>query len=909
MLPEEYSLYGLIAQWIEHLPSKPVVVGSSPTQSDFQLCEKHMTKPISKAEGKQLLGEMVPTLSRFQNLDTFFTEFHTSEFRELSNRAKFKRVNKTLLQLIQEQATPCFLLAAVLEYIERVTHEKLLEEGYTLTLFELWLNQFSGLSVDEMLSVRGKIVGRFVPREEYQVFFPVGMGRIHPGSHFVAAHLSPDVDTTTASFWGWMDAFGCRLAEGTHQWSLPSGLSDGHIMRFMRKLFGEMCLTQLSRPLPTMTLSAMDLLSRKNFHVAAASTRTESIDYSKVDHAVVVVDHEGLYRGEWHSQDAESVHQIVSAFSHTLRWFEGTCQARFIRAFAQEHSTARDIATAYTAVFDTMIKDCAAVKELPEKSKRLFQEYLKKVLHLSEGMVHTFRELFAHLDFRFASRFSTFVAACEALQATSLFDAEGRLQADRVKSAKAIERVIEAMEVALESVRSRLDTLEHLLEIKERVFNYPSTFVTLKSDVDEMRAKIGHFEHLTVVVPEKGGKWFPVGIVLADDLKKPVLGTVSFRDFSNPEETKMASYIDVISIVDHHKTRLQTSTAPTLLMGDTQSSNTLVAEQSLQINRRYGSRVDLLHHLIEKLKLHRESSELLERLEGPSRDHRFFVDSKRELSEYFSYIYGILDDTDLLSRVSRRDVLCVKALLDRMRSIAEGAPAEAVSFAHIPNDHTFVRQAANTLLQNPDLHSIYSSLYRFREHEVEQALIAALQGLPTTLFLDTKEQNSCCRVGQTKLFHTNLETFTAHKEELRRLWQSNAEAIFTARPHIDFFLQMLTTVSGEREVFLGEEARWQHQDEIWIWPPDTGVAEQHLVSFLNNFQGSPTGQSVPIDIELIGPSASAKELVFSQNFPTARSLTVTSTETGPTMVIFRFPAGAITTRKAQISPYLPKVLP
>jgi hypothetical protein len=27
------TVFGLIAQWIEHLPSKPVVVGSSPTQS------------------------------------------------------------------------------------------------------------------------------------------------------------------------------------------------------------------------------------------------------------------------------------------------------------------------------------------------------------------------------------------------------------------------------------------------------------------------------------------------------------------------------------------------------------------------------------------------------------------------------------------------------------------------------------------------------------------------------------------------------------------------------------------------------------------------------------------------------------------------------------------------------------
>src|SRR3989338_4888651 len=94
---------------------------------------------------------------------------------------------------------------------------------YTLTSFELWLNQMSGLSFSENFHIRAKIVGKRIDRSDYQAFFPIGMGKVYEGSHFVTAHRSPDLDTTISSFWGWVDAFGARVGDSLHIWNLPGG--------------------------------------------------------------------------------------------------------------------------------------------------------------------------------------------------------------------------------------------------------------------------------------------------------------------------------------------------------------------------------------------------------------------------------------------------------------------------------------------------------------------------------------------------------------------------------------------------------------------------------------------------------------------------------------------------------------
>lgn len=874
-----------------------------------------MTHQSAASHTRPLLGEAIPPLKGFSDLDTTFLLFHTDEFSALSSRKKFKRVNAALLQRIQQEEPPCFLLKAVLEFIGRVNEEKILAEPYSITLFELWLNQFSRLTSEDILLVRGKIVGRHIPRDEYQVFFPVGMGKVFQGSHFVAAHLSPDIDTTVSSFWGWVDAFGCRVAEGTHQWSFPPGLSDGHIQLYFRRMFGDRVFEQASRPLPTVTISAQDLLTKREFHKISDAERADSIDHSRSERAFVIVDAEGLYRGEWRSGDAEDVRQVVVGLSNCLRWFEGQCHAGMIRVLATQQSTIDEVAASYEQVLDTTIQDCPAAKESSPHGQKLFHEYLKKVIGLPNGSSHSFRDLFPRLDAVFSSSFHRFMERTRELNSPDLFDDLGMLKSDRVMSARAVANVVEAMRQALHTARDGMERLSHLLTVKRDVLGFPPTFVTLKSDVDEMRSKIGHFDHLTVVIPERNGHWYPLGIVYANDLRKNVLGTASLRDFSTLEETKMASYVEVISIVDHHKMRLQTTTPPTLLIGDVQSSNTLVAEQSLILNKRYGKQ-DSLHSLlamVEKQALPRKdlSEQLLKACcrqvsEEPS---SFFVDPAREMCEYFSSIFGILDDTDLLSKVSRRDVVCLKNILDRMRSLIDGVSSEAVSFDRIPDDDQFVPSAAKALLQSDDLYSIYASVYQFREKEVEKALTAAIEGKPSKLFLDTKEQNGCCRVGQAKLFHDNIKTYQSHRQALVSLWQKGAEEIFSARQQMDFFMQMVSTVPSEKEVYQGVEGNYEHQDEMWIWTPEGGVPEQHLIGFLNSFEGSPVAQKVAIDVEIVGPLAELKKTVIDQNFSRAHSVIAHPTSEGPTMIFFRYKARAINSRKSQVTPFLPKLLP
>src|SRR4029078_7608167 len=161
-------------------------------------------------EVKKTLGDFEVPKIKFDNLTPIFKEFSTQNFKKLSETQKSERVNRALLDLITMAHVPCFLLPAVLEYIDKVNALEIFET-YAFLHFELWLNQSSGLGPEENLLIRGKITGKWVPREAYQLLFPIGMDKTYSGSHFVTAHGSPDLDTTVASFWGWVDAFSARV--------------------------------------------------------------------------------------------------------------------------------------------------------------------------------------------------------------------------------------------------------------------------------------------------------------------------------------------------------------------------------------------------------------------------------------------------------------------------------------------------------------------------------------------------------------------------------------------------------------------------------------------------------------------------------------------------------------------------
>jgi len=869
-----------------------------------------------------LLGEYAAseaqTWAPFPQLETALKSLQEPAFQKLSNRKKFKQINSLLLELIQAASTPCFLLPAVLNYIAHIEKAKLLQEPYNFASFEFWLNRFSRLSDQENLAIRAKIVGKAIPREEYQTFFPIGMSKTFAGTHFIAAHASPDIDTTIASFWGFVDAFGAKVAEGVHRWSLPGTFPDSHFTSLFKQLFSPFVFETVARTVPTLTLTALDLVTQKEMIKVHEETLSSSLDETHAGKAIVLVDDEENYKGDWRSSDTDAVRHIVILFTTLIRWFENRIQSTLIATFAKKNISLSDIKSALSPIFDATISSIDPVSDYSDNQKQQLSLYLTKVLGVTAGCSASFFDLWNALDTLCQGRFNQFYTTLQSLYDKELFDTKEQLVEDRPKIFSRLEHITQDLRELISALRLSIDRLSVMIQVKEKVLDFAPQFVTLRSDVDEIKSKIANFEHITVVIPEgNGASWFPVGVIHAQDLRRPILGTCSLRDFSNEQETQMASYLEVISVVDHHKTNLKTSTPPCFIIADAQSSNTLVAECNIGINKRYshlGILPAALNKEIEQFSQKTDGHDSLKylanllELKANSLSTSHFIHPKREFAEYLSCLYAILDDTDLLSKVSARDVRIVTMLLNRMKSIACAKDVEMISLADIPKDSSFAKKAALKILQNEDMYSIYKKIYEYKELEMEADLKACIAGKPSTVFADTKEQNGCCRVGQTKLFRSNFPIFEQHRHELRSIWLKESERVNSAKPTVDFFLHQISTITSADEVHSGHTGGWTHQDEIWLWTPPTSLGRERLANFLNAIYPTAPIQNSDIQVQLPVESFDILQEIFTQNFPKA-VVTKSTNPTGLPIAIISFKAGTLNSRKAQISPYLPRYVP
>lgn len=833
----------------------------------------------------ELLGNYTLGFDSFADLDKVFARFQTPHFREQSHRKRFETIQKTLLDLCQKAKEPCFLLAAIIQFLARVNAEKLLAEPCRFLHFEFWLNHYSQLSDEENLHLRSKIVGKKVPRDEYQLFFPIGQNKTFAGSHFVAAHLSPDVDTTIASFWGWVDAFGCRVANGLHQWSLPGQLADSHIRHLFQALFSESVFEKLVRQTPALTLTALDLVTKNEMLKITTKTHSSQIDHTQLKNALVLVDEEGHFVGDWRANDSEAVRQIVMAFNSLLSWLENQIQACLIAVLAKKSARHAELKNAIQTLFSLSLAASEPAKEFTKMQKAHQNDFLKRVIGLAKGLNSTFLDLLQTFHQAFI---------VDQLLDPNLFGS--------------LETVFQTSTKTFQTMRLHTDSFAFLLQIKEKVLGQMPQYITLKSDVDEIRMKMNGLDHLTVVIPEENSAWFPVGVVSAKEVQREVLGTVSLRDFSNELETKMASYLQVISVIDHHKSDIKTQSASTIVVSDAQSANTLVAELVMNLNERF-SLLGCAPEKIEKEPLPTSDYQALKRLTQLKLNARlakkFWIDAKREYSEYLLFLHAILDDTDLLTKVSKRDLECVAKLLNRMKSIASGRDMEIINFEALAKDDEFCNSAARLILQNKDMYSLYKQLYEFKEREVATNLTHCIQGLPSTIFADTKVQNSCCRVGQTKIFSANYPLFKEHADALRSHWIEEAKKINEASPQIDLHLQMISTIASAPEVHKGQHGNWKHQDECWIWIAPTQAALERLISFLNSFQLTKVVESNAMEVEFLGPNQEAFDELFRQNFPKALRKTLAK---GLPIAVLKYKAGLINSRKAAITPCLPRLI-
>lgn len=878
---------------------------------------KDSVSPDRKSEAKSL-GDFRVVLHKFENLLCLFKEFQSKEFSSLNDKLKSERVNHLLCDLIKRAKMPCFLLAAVLDYIEQINTLKVLE-SYAFFHFELWLNQFSKLNDEENYQIRAKITGKWIPRDEFQTLFPIGMGKVYPGSHYVTAHSSPDLDTTVASFWGWVDAFTARVADGLHLWNVPGGAPTSQVETglLFNQIFGNSVFDLLAKTRTTLALSGIDLMTQKGLVHKHTNESTLTIDHERTQNAIVLVDDKGYYLGDWRNFDVEGVRKVIMLLNNCLRWFESHLHVKLISLFAKQSLSLKDLPSFLKAIFQLQILDCEPAKEFNEKQKKRVEDYLSKVLGVKKGLSCTFKEFSETMADLSLLDFQEFVDLVESMHQSSLFASSGKLIENRPAIFNYLEKIIKALDNAIQSVRTFVERLDVALSIKTHVYGYLPQFVSYRDDVDEIKSKMGNYSYLSVTSMEAEGKLLPMGLIHSGDLHKPFLGTVTLRDFCNREETKIPPYLEVISVIDHHKSNLQTTSAPMVLIADSQSSNVLCAEMAFAINDRFGtggmskgqvdSQVAALEGNLSLKQSKRLMGRLIQRQLAGVEGKDFFIDPAREAVEYLHFLYGILDDTDLLTKVSHRDVECVCQLINRLKSLMLQKEVEVITLSDIARDKNFIKQASQRILQNADMYSLYRKIYLSKEAAAEDNIIACAKRKDTSFFADTKEQNGCARVGQMKMFSRNYPIFSKNADLLRKRWYDNILDFIHERQGVDLHMQMISTVAGAEELFTGTGEEHKHKDELWIWIPFTEQSIEHLKSFLNAFRSSEQIRNNGFSAEFYGKQAKDYERIFTESFLPLPKKTISTKDALP-IVVLKYKAGLINSRKAMISPYLPKLV-
>lgn len=872
-------------------------------------------------KGKYLGDYDIPTL-RFSNLQEVFREFHSEPFTQLNERERSVRVNEVLLSLIREEQAHSFLLIPIVDFINQVKKEAFLEH-YSISHFELWLNQFSGLSDEENYMIRARIVGKNVPRDAYQILFPIGMGKVYPGSHFVSAHGSPDVDTTIASFWGWVDAFGARVSGGMHIWNVPGGPPESQIEipLMFYNIFGEAVFDHIAKTRSSLSLSSLDLMSQRGMLRKKTSESFLSVDHERNQNAVVLIDDQGKFIGDWLNIDVEGVRQVIYLLNGCMRWFASTLHVRLISLFGQKDLSASDLPKFIHGFFGMKISEAEPIKEFTEKQRDDLNTSLIKVLHIPKGLSSTFEE-FAHCMRALGlSEFEAFINLIESLQSSALFDSKGRLQEDRPTLFKHLEKIVKELNCAIASVRKYVDSIDVGFNIKTKVFGYLPQMISYRAELEEVRRKMEGFPYLTVTFPDKDGTSVPLGIVQSAELYKTSLGTVTMRDFCNREEMKIPSYLEVISVIDHHKSSLSTATPPVAYIGDAQSCNVIVAELAFRINDQYSTggmtlseieaQINAVHKDLSTPSHKRILQRLLQRQMIAERKEGYFIDSIREFIEYLHFLHAIFDDTDLLSKLSTRDVQCVASLINRIKSLLLRKEVEIITLDDLPRDEAFAERGAARILQHPDVYSLYRKIYLSKEKAVEENMKLCALGKPSSFFADTKEQNGCAHVGQTKMFAPNFKLFAKHARALRAHWYHQALENHEEEKDIDLYIHMISTIHSAEDLYSGTQGEYPHKDELWFWIPTSEEGIEHLKGFLDAFSSAPVvleGQK-EMDVEFLGGNAEEFEAIFKESFlPIPMRFTQPKQGESLPLAVLHFKAGTINSRKAMVSPYLPKLV-
>lgn len=866
-----------------------------------------------------LIGEIKFSPREFEEMDHLAKDFTSDKFKSKTSIERNNIVNKALLDLIMKRPKNSFVLNEVINYMQFVSENNVLDGSFNQTAFERWLNQHSGLSYEENREIRGKIVGKYIPRDEFQIYFPVAHNKVYNNSHAVTAHNPPDLDSTTASFIGWLDAFACRVGGAMTIWNLPQGQPGPIISKLFLDMYGEAVFRRVAKSKAMISPVAMDLLRQNRFIKVQGESNIRDFQHKRFANHIVLVDDKGYYVGDWRVSDVDSVGRIQRLLNICLNILEKQVVQRLSAILSKRRIEKVEIQDFLNSVFKQKIPEHGMLlHRFSSKDYEQLDAYLKKVLGVEQGCQAMMEEFFDRMDEIAYTSFNHFVDELNKLIDEDLYDPDECLIQETHTIFKILNEAYSSLIESTKKSRSYFDRLDIAMGIKKVVLGYQPSYLTTKAELSEVLEKMKDYGHITVCYPDKEDKLIPVGVIHREDLEKPIQGTVTLRDFCNYDEIKVAKSIQVISAIDHHKSTMSSSTCMTLTVADVQSANVLVAEKAFEINDAYGTRGQSADSIDQQLKELNEQEttplqmRLIEKLIRKKQalhrsENSFFISPERELQEYIFFLNAIIDDTDLLSKSGWRDILCVAELINRIKSILAKREVETLDISHYPRSPRYLKQAIREVLVNEDSYSFYKEIYNHREKVVNTWM-----GDPNyrfRCFEDRKIQNETCSVSQLKFFPRNRKTFNENREELLEHWFKVKSMVRTKSPEVDFFLHMTSTIPGAQEAFEGTMKCDGEEDEIWLSVNyDSDQSTSRFRQFLDFIKVSPKYSQIKLHLSIEGPAGKGRDLLSSIIRVTVPHMVcdfVEETDIPEPIVVFKFTQGTMNSRKADITPFLP----
>jgi hypothetical protein len=876
-----------------------------------------MTSPAS-------IGEIKFSPKSFPGVDTLLEFFKQDSFKNRSSIDRNEVVNRKLLDFIESAPKNSFLLVEVINYLEAITKFDILDGTYNLTAFERWLNQLSGLNYEDNRRIRGKIVGLYVPRDEFCGIFPVSQNKVHPGTHTVTAHTPPDLDSLTGSFIGWLDAFACRVGSTLTVWNVPLGMPGPVASRLFIELYGEPIFERIAKNKTLISHVAMDIVTQERLITAKGDINIRHLNHDRHRNHIIYVDENGFFLGDWRVSDVDAVAQVQRLLNMCMHAYEKEVVHSITKLFSDPHFNR----TACNALLRNLLN-----KTVPEFSMQAYRLsevqtqqldiYLNKVLGVSNGYRSSIDQFFARVDQLTNSTFYLYGQELRKLSDPDFYDNDQRADFSCEEIFSIFHKAYDLLMENTKILRNYLDRLDVAMAIKNEILGYKPTMVSTKAEINEIHSKIKDYRHITVVFTDKSGRRVPVGVIHYDDLENPIQGTISFRDFCNYDEIKLQDYLEVVSAIDHHRTTLSTQKAMVLSVADVQSSNVITAEKAFEINDRFSTRgqtVESIQAQLEEIHAKKEHSgcdlRILEKLYKKkralinSRQGEFFVNPDREMQEYLLCLNAIIDDTDLLNKCGWRDLLAIAELLNRIKSLQLGIEVELLDFSEIPKDRRELKRCIREVLENKELYSFYKVVYDHRESVVNQLILSVEPTSDSRFFEDRKIQNQACLISQFKLFPRNWETFRKHRSTVLLNWMYLSRQARRKDSGVDFFLHMLSTIPGAQEAYHNISVNVDQDDEFWLsGMPDADESVSRMRQFFISMRKSPNHQNINLRCQIEGQNGRHKQIfesILKDTLGQSEFPFIENPDLPYPVIVFRFNQGTLNSRKAHITPLLPK---